>query len=501
MSDTTLDVALESLDIHQLAERSSAAFQRAQKLKNEAKALTERAAIENRDLTAGDSERFDRLVRGAEKVMTEHNVYRDEWAKRFMAGVESGTYVTSDEYVARRSSSGHKDHLDTYTRPGMTEVRSQALRAIEADYASDDDRKQAATVLVERSKGDSFARYVSAVADPAYLRAWSKVFADPQLGFQRLDRDEADAMHLVRAMSVGTDNAGGFGTPLAIDPTMQITASAAAINPFASAVRTVNITTDKWRGLTTAGATASWDAEATQVSDDSPTLADTDITVHKLQVFVPASIEVTQDYPGFAAEIATVLSDAAARAEHTAIVSGAGNGSNQPVGFVTAIDGTSSEIAPTTAETFAVEDVYKLAEALPERYWPNARWAMARGTSFGIRQFADGTDEGQHAFWTDLGGGQPSLLIGQPVVISDQMDSTSAINAAATADNFVLAIADWQKAYTRVVRIGFNVELVPHLFGANGRPTGQRGYYGYLRLGGDVVDNNAIRLLSIPTAE
>ena len=39
------------------------------------------------------------------------------------------------------------------------------------------------------------------------------------------------------------------------------------------------------------------------------------------------------------------------------------------------------------------------------------------------------------------------------------------------------------------------VELIPHLSGQNRRPTGQRGLYGYARVGGGVTNANAIRRL------
>ena len=50
-----------------------------------------------------------------------------------------------------------------------------------------------------------------------------------------------------------------------------------------------------------------------------------------------------------------------------------------------------------------------------------------------------------------------------------------------------------------VDRLGSTLELVPHLFGSNRRPTGQRGALLWFRTGSDVVIPNAFRLLSIPT--
>jgi predicted phage gp36 major capsid-like protein len=39
------------------------------------------------------------------------------------------------------------------------------------------------------------------------------------------------------------------------------------------------------------------------------------------------------------------------------------------------------------------------------------------------------------------------------------------------------------------------VELIPHLFGNSPRPIGAWGLYGYARVGGGVVNENAVRRL------
>ena len=44
-------------------------------------------------------------------------------------------------------------------------------------------------------------------------------------------------------------------------------------------------------------------------------------------------------------------------------------------------------------------------------------------------------------------------------------------------------------------RIGLLIGLIPHLFGSNRRPTGERGLYAYWRNGSKVVDANAFRAL------
>ena len=73
------------------------------------------------------------------------------------------------------------------------------------------------------------------------------------------------------------------------------------------------------------------------------------------------------------------------------------------------------------------------------------------------------------------------------------------INAAATANNYVMAYGDFAAGFVIVDRIGTTLELVPNLLGANGRPTGQRGALLWYRTGSDVVVPQALRMLDVPT--
>ena len=47
---------------------------------------------------------------------------------------------------------------------------------------------------------------------------------------------------------------------------------------------------------------------------------------------------------------------------------------------------------------------------------------------------------------------------------------------------------------------GMVVDLIPHMFGANQRPTGERALYCYWRNGSGLIDGNAMRLLNIATS-
>jgi HK97 family phage major capsid protein len=120
------------------------------------------------------------------------------------------------------------------------------------------------------------AQQLVATADPDYASWWAKTLRHGTLVGAHLTIDEIKARERVenieRAMSIGTTTAGGFLLPFTLDPTIQLTSNG-AVNPIRQIARVERTTTNGWRGVTSAGGTASFDAEASEVSDDTPVLA------------------------------------------------------------------------------------------------------------------------------------------------------------------------------------------------------------------------------------
>lgn len=63
-------------------------------------------------------------------------------------------------------------------------------------------------------------------------------------------------------------------------------------------------------------------------------------------------------------------------------------------------------------------------------------------------------------------------------------------------ETYVLVYGDFQQ-FTIADRWPSQVELIPNLFGANRRPTGQRGAFLWARTGSDVLVENAFRVLDV----
>ena len=369
------------------------------------------------------------------------------------------------------------------------ELRARALSAIEKMAGADDKVRQAATTIIENfdDKNGSLARQALVTSSPAYLRAWSKMARNQS---HSLTDDESRALDEMRAMSL-TDANGGYLVPFQLDPTVIIT-SAGSRNDIRQFARQVVATGDKWHGVASGAVAWSWDAEADQVSDDSTTFTQPTVDLYKAAGFVPISIEALEDEANVTAEVARLLAFGKDQLEAAAFITG--NGTTQPTGLITALDGTSAEHAPATAETFALADVYSVQGALPARHRANASWLANNLIYNRIRQF---DSSGGAGLWERVGNDRPAQLLGRPVGEAEAMDGV--INAAATEDNFVLAFGNFDN-YVIADRVGMSIEFIPHLFGGNQRPTGQRGWYAYYRGGANVVDPGAFKVLNVATS-
>jgi HK97 family phage major capsid protein len=346
----------------------------------------------------------------------------------------------------------------------------------------------------EGSKGIA-ARWAAATGDPHYESAFFKLMADKERGHMLWTPEEQHAYQQVQEVraSMGTGpGVGGEMLPLILDPAILLT-SAGSINPLRQISRVVQTTGDSWNGVTSAGVTAEWKAESAQAAEATPTLAQANIPVYFGDAFTPYSYEIGMDGLEFARELAKLLVDAADQLQATAFTTGAGT--TEPTGFITALAGTASEVSPISPESFFAQDVYALQNALPPRFQSRARWVCALPTLNTMAQWE--TDNGARLF-PELSS-SVSTLLRRPLHELSNMRSTDDIDEAQTADNPILCYGDFSE-FVIADRIGSHIEIIPNLFGANQRPTGERGAFLWFRTGSDVVVNNAFRVLNVATS-
>lgn len=361
---------------------------------------------------------------------------------------------------------------------------ARARTAIEqAPSHMDDTARQRVTVLIDRYAEDGsvqaplIARHLLMTGSPeyheefrTYARSGGRIVGD-----------------LMRAAMSLTDANGGYLVPFTLDPTI-ILSNSGIKGSIRMISRTETIATDSWNGVTSAGVSAEWTAEATEAADASPTFTQPSITPKKADAYVQGSYEVLAD-SGFASSLGRLLADAKVRLEEAAFAT-ANVGASRPRGVVAAVAAvTASLVASATTGAFVSGDVFSVSSAMQPRWEDNASWLANKAIMNKIRQF---DTAGGSSFWANLGMGQPERLLDAPIYKTSTMDS------AVTTGAQVLLAGDFSE-YVIVDRVGMAVLYEPMVKGSNRRPTGEAGWYAFWRVGADVTNVDAFRLLQLRT--
>lgn len=402
-------------------------------------------------------------------------------ARVFNINVEKRTEDIYDVGEIRRTASSPEQEVRA--------LRDNAKHALEKSvYPNPDVDRAYAERFAERLlththeaiPGD-VARRILTTGSPAYRRAFGKTLAGTPL-----TNDETRAMSL-------TGSGGGFAIPFALDPTI-IPTSNLVVNPTRALARTVQISgANTWEGVTAGSVTATRVAEATEATDNSPTLVQPTATVTKAHCFIPYSIEVGEDWGALEAEMGRLIQNGKDEEEGVAFVTGSGAGVN-PQGFVT---GTTNTVAAATGLTVTGANIYALENALPPRFRPNESFVANRGIYNIVRNI---DTAGGAMLWLYVSQGLNSqvptpgntgaTLLGRGAWEASGMQAT-VVNATK-----IMIVGDFNY-FLIVDRIGMTVELIPHIFGATARyPIGQRGLYTYWRNTSKVLSANAFVALT-----
>lgn len=440
----------------------------------------ENGALRSRDETEDKAlEVLLAVHQRAEEMYEEHRAI-DEVLKRRPKAIEYSRLgaPTDDPYSdVRRLSFG--------------EARDRALRAVGNRMDTGHlDAEQLAHVERQARRNTDIARRILVTENDHYRSGWMKMVTNPH-GAALLTNDEREALRAFneyRAMSEGTTTAGGFGIPVFIDPSIIMTAQGSG-NPFLEIASQKEIQTNAWKGVSSAGVSWSFDAEAAEVSDDSPVLAQPTVTAYMARGFLPFSIEVGQDYPGFAEEMSTLLAEGYDELLVDKFTRGSGTG--EPQGILTALSAnTNVRVRVTTSGTIGSPDPYKVWKALGQRFRRRASWLMSVDANNALRQL--GTANVFHAYTESLPAEWADQFFGKQAYESPYMPDTT---SSTSATDGIAVVGDF-KNYVVARRAGMSVELIQNLVGlTNNRPTGQRGWFAYARIGGGSANDLGFRLL------
>lgn len=467
---------------------------------------------QGRNFSEDEKDEWNRIsdeLEGNERAIEEMR-RRKEWLDQVNNRAESREQGAHFGVPAARSRAARMDIWDMTTirsnfanpEDMVSEARDRAARAIEEfqfphpDVASGlisreaiQNHLRSLLATSEREDG-ALSLHLLRCGSPLYQRAFGKTI----MGLPVNSEEQ-------RALAVATGPTGGYAVPITLDPTL-IPISNGVVNPIRALARIETIVGLEYRGLTAGAVTASYAPEGTEATDNTPTLAQPDMFVERAQAFVPYSIEIGMDWNGLQAGLAKLIADAKDVLEGNKFTLGAGHGSNEPSGLLT---GSTTGITTAGSASFAIADLYALEEALPPRFRPLAQFFGNRHVYNLIRQFGQNANQN---LWMPIVGADGGPLsvglrntgaggngnLGQRLLGYGANEVSDMVTTLTTGSK-VLALGD-PNYYLIVDRIGMTVETIPHLFGSNRRPTGQRGMYAYWRNTGAVVDPNAFRVLA-----
>lgn len=364
------------------------------------------------------------------------------------------------------------------------ELVDSTLRALEDRVEGTEAQRHLEMILKRHAGHTAWAAQILARSRPEYATGWSKLVT----GRAELLTAEERA-----AMAVGTNTAGGYMVPTHLDPTIILTNSGVS-NVIRGLSRVVTLTEgNQWNGVTSAGSTASWDAELAEVSDDTPAVDRVSVPTYTARAFVQASIQATQDINGLASDILMILADAKDRLE--AVAHATGSGSSQPTGIFTALDAnTNVEIISTTAATIGLVDIHSVYRQVPVRWRGKGTWLMNPLYSLAIKALGTALSA---SYSTDITQAVAGSLLGRPLVESDEAPTTQ----TTTANDNEVVYGDFSNFLIVDMPGSTSVEYIPHLFNtANNLPDGRRGWFMHWRNGSDSVNDLAFRLLQDKTS-
>lgn len=184
-----------------------------------------------------------------------------------------------------------------------------------------------------------------------------------------------------------------------------------------------------------------------------------------------------------------------ARAEGAAFVSG--TGTNQPAGFLAAPTaltndatrafGTLQHIVSGNATGFDAAPDLKLIDtvmALKAAHRQGAVWVMNAGTLAALRKLKDTT--GAYLWQPGLANGQADRLLGYPVIEAADMPDVGAGAYPIAFGNFANGYLIAERVSTRILRDPYSNKPFVN-------------FYATRRIGGQVLDSDAIKLIKIST--
>jgi len=298
----------------------------------------------------------------------------------------------------------------------------------------------------------------------------------------------------IKSLAANVVKDGGYAVPREIDAL--IATQVKDYSPIRQVAQVVQVGSSGYRKLVAVGGTSSgWVGETVaRPETNAPEFAEIAPPTGELYAN-PAASQAMLDDAAFDLEnwLAAEIAMEFGRAEGAAFIKG--TGIDQPLGFLSTpiaksgdasrAFGTMQYLASGDAEGFSANPEARLIDLVHQLKSPlrqGASWVMNSTTLAEVRKLK--TADGSFVWQPGLVEGQPDRLLGYPVLEAEDMPDIAAGNTPIAFGNFKAGYLIAERSATQILRDPFTHKPFVH-------------FYATKRVGGQVLDSQAIKLLRI----
>tara|TARA_R110000796_G_scaffold17111_2_gene52908 strand:+ start:3825 stop:5000 length:1176 start_codon:yes stop_codon:yes gene_type:complete len=295
-----------------------------------------------------------------------------------------------------------------------------------------------------------------------------------------------------KALSSAVNSDGGYLVdPQTSDRVKSVLNATASIRAIASVVQVEATSYDVLVDHADVG--AGWATESSSVGETStPQIDRITIPLHELSALPKASQRLLDDSAfDIEAWLAGRIADKFSRAEASAFIHG--DGVDKPKGVLahSMVDneawiwGNLGYVPTGVDGEVTADSVVDLVYALGAQYRSNASFVMSSKTAGRVRKLKD--LDGRFLWSDGLALGEPARLMGYPVLVAEDMPDVAMNSYSVAFGDFAAGYTVAERPDLRILRDPFSAK--PHVL-----------FYATKRVGGDVSDFAAIKLLKFGTA-
>lgn len=359
-----------------------------------------------------------------------------------------------------------------------------AFRDANDERLAEIEKKSTADPLLE-AKVDRLNKRLETLSISLSQPAVTTTQTETKTAWSRFIRTGDEAALLEAKSLSSTDGDGGYVAPIETENMIdRVLEEASPIRRIAT-VRKIGTGLFR-KPVSTSQAAAGWAGESdARPETTAPTLKLLDFPAGELYAMPAATQALLDDsVADVDAWLAEEVRDVFAAQETAAFVGG--DGSNKPKGFLSYQGSADAlqEIATGASGDFVAGDQYDtllaLTYALKSRYRPGSSFVMNRRTLSTIRTIKDA--DGNYVWTPGQEAGNPSTLLGYPVIEAEDMPDIA-------SDSTAVAFGDFRRGYLIADRQGVRVLRDPY----SAKPYVL--FYTTKRVGGGVQDKDAIALM------